>query len=226
MNIDTYQISDIQEHSIDVKNRELFLHSHINTNTDNPGVEYRMASNFIKNIRILDSQDNSPILIHMHSIGGNWNDGMAIFDSITMSSSHVTILTYGQAESMSSIILQAADLRIMTENSYFMCHFGSNGYEGNFLDVQNASKFEELAAQIMINIYANKAIKGKFFKDYYKEVTPEKVGNFIKRKLKDGDWYMGPQEAINYGFADHLMNTSSKKLSSIKDIKDLLNNGG
>ena len=45
----------------------------------------------------------------MHSVGGNWNDGMAIFDAIELCQSYVTIIVYGQAESMSSIILQAAD---------------------------------------------------------------------------------------------------------------------
>ena len=42
---------------------------------------------------------------------------MAIFDAIKICRSHVTILVYGQAESMSSIILQAADKRIMMPNS-------------------------------------------------------------------------------------------------------------
>ena len=44
---------------------------------------------------------------------------------------------------MSSIVLQAADTRVMMPNTYFMCHFGSNGCEGSFLDVQNAAKFEK-----------------------------------------------------------------------------------
>ncbi len=48
----------------------------------------------------------------MHSVGGSWNDGMAIFDAIQLSKSYVTIISYGQAESMSSVILQAADKRV------------------------------------------------------------------------------------------------------------------
>ena len=44
---------------------------------------------------------------------------------------------------MSSIVLQAADKRVMMPNSYFMCHFGSSGYSGNYLDVQKAATFEK-----------------------------------------------------------------------------------
>ena len=98
---------------------------------------YRMATTFIKNIRLLDQIKNEPIIIHMDSLGGNWGDGMAIYDAIKISRSHVTILVYGQAESMSSIILQAANKRITMPNAYFMCHYGSSASAGNYLDTQN-----------------------------------------------------------------------------------------
>ena len=61
----------------------------------------------------------------MHSVGGEWSDGMAIYDAISMSRSYITIIAYGQAESMSSIIFQAADRRLITPNTYFMSHYGS-----------------------------------------------------------------------------------------------------
>ena len=123
LNIDT--ISDVHGYGLDVKNREIYLHGYIANTDEDPGVEYRMATSFYKNIRMLDALSRDPIIIHMHSIGGNWSDGMAIYDAITLSRSYVTIVAYGQAESMSSIILQAADKRVMTPNSYFMLHYGS-----------------------------------------------------------------------------------------------------
>ena len=101
-------MENIHALSLDVRQREVYLHGTHGAFEEDPGVEYRMASTFIKNIRILDSIKNDPILIHMHSIGGSWTDGMAIYDAIQVCKSHVTVLVYGQAESMSSIILQAA----------------------------------------------------------------------------------------------------------------------
>jgi ATP-dependent Clp protease protease subunit len=166
---------------------------------------------------MLDTMSNEPIIVHMHSIGGNWNDGMAIYDSISLCKSYVTIVVYGQAESMSSIILQAADNRVMTPNSYFMCHFGSSGYSGNYLDVQKGAAFEKKMTDAMLNIYTEQCMRGKYFKEHYNEPEFEKVKNYLKRKLKDGDWFMEANEAVYYGLADCVLDT--RKCKDIDNLK-------
>ena len=208
---------NMHSYNVDTKQREIYLHGHHGSFDDDPGVEYRMSTTFIKNIRHLDSQKNEPILVHMHSIGGNWGDGMAIYDAIKLAKSHVTILVYGQAESMSSIILQAADNRIMMPNAYFMSHYGSSCASGSYLDTQNWSKFETVILDAMLDIYTDRCKKGKFFKEHYKSVTEDKVKNYIRRKLKCGDWYLTSHEAVYYGFADGVI--SSKKYGSINNLK-------
>ena len=210
-------IDDIHSQNIDVKNREIFLHGQHGSFDDDPGVEYRMATTFIKNIRHLDQIKNEPIIIHMHSLGGNWGDGMAIYDAIKLSRSHITIVVYGQAESMSSIILQAADNRIMMPNSYFMSHYGSSSSAGNFLDTQNWAKFESIILDTMLDIYVESCMKGKFFKEKYTDPTESKVRTFIKKKLKDGDWYLNSNEAVYYGFADGVLST--RKYRGISSLK-------
>lgn len=210
-------LSDVQSYGIDVKNREIYLHGYIANTDEDPGVDYKMAATFYKNIRLLDSVSTNPIIIHMHSIGGSWNDGMAIFDAISLSRSYVTVITYGQAESMSSVILQAADKRVMMPNAYFMCHFGSSGYSGNYLDVQKGAVFEKKMTEKMLDIYSESCINGKYFKEQYEEPTQEKVKNFLKRKLKDGDWYLDANEAVYYGFADLVLST--RKFNSINSLK-------
>jgi len=215
MNIDT--ISDVNTYGIDVKNREIFLHSYIGGKEEEPGVDYRMTAMFYKNLRLLDGVNQEPIIIHMHSVGGSWYDGMAIYDAITVAQSYVTIIVYGQAESMSSIILQAADERVMMPHAYFMCHFGSTGYEGNHLDVQRAMAFEKKECEAMLDIYAERMITGQYMKDSYTSLTTEKVKNFLKRKLKDGDWYLNAEESVYYGFADNVL--ESKKYPNIDSLK-------
>lgn len=204
----TDAISDLNFFDVDYKNREIFLHNYISENEDNPGVDYRMSSTFYKNLRFLDCINNNPIIIHMHSIGGYWNDGMVIFDSIQASKSYITIVAYGQAESMSSIILQAADLRVMMPNAYFMCHFGSSHIGGNFLDAQKAFEYEKRMAEKMLDIYAERALPGKYFSSNYKTPTKEKVKEFIRRKFREGDWYLDAEEAVYYGFADKVIGSS------------------
>lgn len=213
--IDT--ISDVNHYGLDFKNREIYLNSFIGNSEDDPGVDYRMAGIFYKNIRLLDSANQQPIIIHMHSMGGHWNDGMAIFDAISTARSFVTIVVYGQAESMSSIILQAADNRVMMPNSYFMCHYGSSSPEGNYLDVQKAVLFEKRDVELMLNIYAANIVKGQHMKENYKNPDEEKAKNFLKRKLKDGDWYLDAEDAVHYGFADHVI--KSKRFPTIDSLK-------
>jgi ATP-dependent protease ClpP protease subunit len=205
LNVDP--ISDINSYGIDFRNREIYLHSYVGNTDEDPGVDYRMASTFYKNIRLLDSQNKKPILIHMHSIGGEWADGMAIFDAISICQSFVTILVYGQAESMSSIILQAADRRVMMPNSYFMCHYGSSGYDGTYQNVQKAASFEKREAEYMMDIYADHMLESPYIKAKYTEPTHEKVKNLLKRKFKDGDWYLNSEETVYHGFADHVINS-------------------
>ena len=213
----TDPIGEVHSYGVDVAQREIHLHGYHGSFEEDPGVEYRMASTFIKNIRHLDTKSRDPIFVHMHSIGGNWNDGMAIYDAISICRSHVTILVYGQAESMSSIILQAADERIMTANAYFMCHFGSSGMTGDYLSVQNAISFEKTMTESMLDIYTNRCVKGKYFKEHYKMVTPEKVKSYIKRKISGGDWYLNSHESVYYGFADGVI--SSKKFGNGHIVK-------
>jgi len=215
VNVDT--ISDLNTYGLDCKNREIYLHSFIGNTDEDPGVDYRMASIFYKNLRLLDTINLDPIVIHMHSIGGSWNDGMAIFDAISMARSFITVLVYAQAESMSSIILQAADRRVMMPNSYFMCHYGNSNHGGNYLDVQKAVLFEKRDMELMLDIYTEGVVKGKYMKDNYTGVNEEKVKNFLKRKFKDGDWYLDAEEAVYYGFADGVL--KSKQFPTIDSLK-------
>lgn len=215
--LNTEMVDAIHNYGIDPKNRELYLHGYVVNTEEDPGIEYKMAATFYKNIRMLDTISNDPIIIHMHSLGGNWNDGMVIYDAIKLCKSHVTIIAYGQAESMSSIIFQAADKRVMMPNAYFMCHFGSSGYFGNYLDVQKAGVFHKKITEKMLDIYTESCINGKYFKEHYTEPEYEKVKNYLKRKLKDGDWYLDANESVYYGFADMVLNhRKHKTIDSLK----------
>ena len=68
-------VSDIQSYGIDVKNRELYLHGYIANTDDDPGVDYKMASTFYKNI-------NSAIILQNASTqfadGGEFGFGAEI----------------------------------------------------------------------------------------------------------------------------------------------------
>ena len=206
-NYDKDLLYDLHNYGANLDTREIFLHNYYSSDdSENPGVEYRMSNTFLKNIRALEIKSDKPITIHMQSVGGEWSDGMAIYDAIVMSKCFITMIAYGQAESMSSIILQAADKRLITPNTYFMSHYGSTEAGGGYLDVQNWVKYEKRICDIMIDIYTQSCVYGKYFKEKYgSNPDPEKVKAFLSRKLKSGDWYLDAESAVYYGFAEEII---------------------
>ena len=176
-----------------------------------PGVEYVMANRFIRNLNLcMRVNPEVPLVIHMKTCGGDYTEGMAIYDAIRSFPWPVTILNYTHARSMSSLILQAGNKRVMMPNSYFMFHDGTFGMEGTVKQVKSAVKFEKLAEHTMLDIYA-KAMKyhGKF---------ADKSQQIIKKWLrgqmdKFEDVYLTANQAIEYGFADEIFNADWSSLT-------------
>ena len=142
------------ENNLDVDNRTIYMGSISSNDGTESGVDSFMAESFIKGIHILESKNNSPITIIMNNPGGDWYHGMAIYDAIRNTKNHCTIKVYGYAMSMGSIILQAADHRIMMPNSKFMIHNGTSSYINMSLPL--AKKWvheEERINEDMENIY-------------------------------------------------------------------------
>jgi ATP-dependent protease ClpP protease subunit len=164
-----------------------------------------MSVTFIKNLRALSIEGTGDIKIHMQSTGGEWADGMAMYDAIQLCKSKITIVSYGQTESMSTIILQAADRRLLTKNSYFMVHYGTSGYISQYQNVHNWLEYDKKICNDMMEIYSSKCIKGQFFKEKGYDIN--KVKKYLHRKFKDGDWYMSAEDAVYYGFADGIIST-------------------
>jgi ATP-dependent protease ClpP protease subunit len=200
-------LKDFHDYSANINTREIFLHNYFQgEDNQNPGVEYKMANTFIKNLRALDIKNDMNITIHAHSIGGEWADGMAIYDAIQMCRSYITMIIYGQAESMSSIFLQAADYRYMTPNSHFMCHYGSSDINTDYLSAMQQADYERRICDVMFNLYAKRCVNGKFFYEKFgKKPSEKQVKQFLIRKFKNGDWYLDAEEAVYYGFADSIL---------------------
>lgn len=197
-------LTDVHYHNINVFTREVFLHGYYGSgDNEEPGVEYRMATTFEKNLRILDQEGQANILVHMHTFGGDWNDGMGMYNAIEFARSPVTILVYAHARSMSSIILQAASKRVLMPDADFMIHFGMEGNEDNYLAYMSAADTSKKAAERMLRIYAKRCINGEYFQSRYKSLTEEKVMAFLGRKIQErGDWWLDAEKACYYGFAD------------------------
>jgi len=172
---------------------------------DEPGVEYAMASRFIKNMNVVMGQSAAPILIHMKTCGGEWVEGMAIYDMIRACPNKVTILNYTHARSMSSIIFQAADKRVMMPHSTFMFHEGEMEFSGTPKMFRSAHDEEVKALSTMLDIYATSLKrKGKMSK-----MRPAKIREWLMEQMdKKEDVYFSATEAVEYGFADEVFGSN------------------
>lgn len=171
---------------------------------DENGVEYVMSKRLIQNINLcMRANEGKPIVIHMKTCGGDWNEGMAIYDAIRSCPSKVTILNYTHARSMSSLIFQAADKRVMMPHSHFMYHDGTYGDIGTVKQVKSGIDFYQEAEDIMLGIYADKMnIKGEF-----KDKGIQKIKKYLREQMdKKEDVFIRAERTVELGLADEIFN--------------------
>ena len=195
-------ISDIHSHQINHHTRELYIHGVYAS--EEPGVDYRMATTFTKNMHVLEHQGKKNILAHMHTIGGEWPDGMAMFDAIRHATSSVTVLVYAQASSMSGVILQAADKRVMMPSTHFLIHHGSIVVDSTSEAAEEAIVQNKKDMAAMLRIFADRAKNGEYFSE--RRYGVKRIMGFLDQKIRHkNDWYLSAEEAVYYGFADGIL---------------------
>lgn len=149
---------------------------------------YTMLS---KNLMLLDRGGNT-IVIHLFSEGGDVTAARAIYRRIRECKDHVRIVVYGEASSSASIILQAADERIMTPESILMLHLGEEEISDSHpRNLDRIVAFNRKTEEWMKNIYLQR-IKNK-------------KPRFTKSKLDDilmFDSYFTADQALEYGLID------------------------
>ena len=190
-------IDRFYDYDIHVETRTLWMGS-VSVDMDGEsGTDANMAERVIKGLHLLDLSaptGDKPITIIMNNLGGDWYHGMAIYDAIKACKNHVTVKVFGYVMSMGSIIIQAADKRIMSPNSRMMIHYGTQGYHGHTKDFIRWAKEVEKVDEEMESIYMEKI----------KERNP----SFTLHKLKEMckfDTFLNSKEALGVGLIDEIL---------------------
>lgn len=191
-------ITDISDHNIFLEKREIFLS---NNHKEDDDINTTLAAQFVKNLRLLDSINNDPITVHLLAgLGGDIDAGFVIFDYLSSSKSKITLVVHGNACSMSSVIVQSADIRLMMPNSYMMIHCTKVGVD--YVNTLAASSLIEKLKEDedkILNIYVDRCKNGKYFDGW----KLSKIKTFIKNKLKSKeDWYVNCKDCVDFGLAD------------------------
>jgi len=204
--------------------REMFL---LPLESEDSEIITKTATHFLKNLRLLEAESKNPIVLHSFSLGGDWYDGMVIYDAIKYSTCKFVIISYGIAASMASLIPQAVfpqGKRITMPNCDWMIHEGYTATQGTYRQVLSGAQWDTILRSRTYQMYTEPCMKtGEFFKDK----KQSQVKSYIKRKLESKeDWWMSSEDSIKYGFCDHIvgekgMETVDKIVKNVSRILQL-----
>jgi len=172
--------------------RILYLGSLSTAGDEESGTDHRMCEDFIKGLTFLHKiNKNKPITVYMNNPGGCWYSGMAMFDLMRECPCHITMIAIGQVFSMGSIILQAADTRVITKSCEMMIHDGTDGYSGHPKALEAWAKASKRARQRMYEIYLDR-IKAK---------KPRMSINKVEQMCTT-DTIFTAEQSVEFGLAD------------------------
>lgn len=202
------RLEEIHDYGIDTEHFMIYLQGVEDNQVDDvedvqePGVEFRMANRFIKNLDVLTGIDSDrPITVSMKTCGGSWEEGMAIYDAILTAPNPVTVINYTWARSMSSIILQAANKRVMMPHSTFMFHMGTFASSGTWKQFFADADFAVRTADEMLKVYIDRMKKQGKAKHWSRKRIEDWL---IEQMDKKEEVYFKAEDAIKWGFADEI----------------------
>ena len=145
---------------------------------------------------LLSAEDpNADIWLYINSPGGSVTAGMAIFDTMNWIPNDVATVAMGLAASMGQFLLSAGTpgKRYATPHSRVMMHQPSGGVGGTASDIK-------IQAEQLLHIKRQMA-----------ELIAQHTGQTAEQITLDSDrdrWFTA-QEAKDYGFVDHVFQTST-----------------
>lgn len=145
---------------------------------------------------LLAAEDpQADIYLYINSPGGSITAGMAIYDTMQYIKPDVVTVAMGMAASMGQFLLTAGapGKRFATPHARILMHQPSGGVGGTASDIRiNANLILSMKRQLS-------------------EITAQRTGKTVEQIMADSDrdnWFTA-QEALEYGFIDHVVEHAS-----------------
>ncbi|GAA4192409.1 ATP-dependent Clp protease proteolytic subunit [Gryllotalpicola kribbensis] len=155
------------------------------------------ANEIAAKLLLLAAEDpKKDIYLYINSPGGSITAGMAIYDTMQFVPNDIVTVGIGMAASMGQLLLTAGTKgkRYITPNARVLLHQPHGGFGGTASDIQTQ-------AQLISDM------KKRLF-----QITAEATGKTFEQVTADGDrdhWF-NAQEALEYGFVDHIRDTATE----------------
>ncbi|MER3388962.1 MAG: ATP-dependent Clp protease proteolytic subunit [Microcella sp.] len=154
------------------------------------------ANEIAAKLLLLAAEDpDKDIYLYINSPGGSVTAGMAIYDTMQFVPNDIVTVGIGMAASMGQLLLTSGTKgkRYITPNARVLLHQPHGGFGGTSSDIQTQ-------AQLINDMKTRLA-----------EITAEQTGKTVEQINKDGDrdrWFSA-QQALEYGFVDHIRASAS-----------------
>jgi ATP-dependent Clp protease protease subunit len=154
------------------------------------------ANEIAAKLLLLAAEDpKKDIYLYINSPGGSITAGMAIYDTMQFVPNDIVTVGIGMAASMGQLLLTAGTKgkRYITPNARVLLHQPHGGFGGTSSDIQTQ-------AQLIVDM------RTRLF-----QITAEATGKTVEQVTADGDrdhWF-NAQEALEYGFVDHIRDTAT-----------------
>lgn len=154
------------------------------------------ANEICAKMLLLAAEDSTKdIFLYINSPGGSITAGMAIYDTMQYVPNDVVTVGIGMCASMGQFLLTsgAKGKRFITPNTRVLLHQPSGGFGGTAADIQTQA--------FLINDMKKKLAA----------ITAKQTGKTVEQVMDDGDrdrWFTA-QEALEYGFVDHIQEFAS-----------------
>lgn len=152
-------IERFYDYDIHIESRTLFIGDSRGEGDNEGEIDADVSQRAIKGFHLLTAAAaDKPVTVYINSFGGCFYNGMAIYDAIKACPCHITAYVCGSAMSMGSLILQAADTRLIYPHATMMLH---DGYDTRVGDVPqtffNWAEYSRKMRTVMYKIYADRS---------------------------------------------------------------------
>jgi ATP-dependent Clp protease protease subunit len=155
-------------------------------------VDDNVANVVIAQLLFLDSQDSKrDVKLYVNSPGGSVTAGLAIYDTMQYIKSDVSTICVGMAASMAAVLLSAGKKgkRFVLPNSEVLLHQVMGQAGGQAVEI-------EISAKHIMKI-----------KERLNKILAKHTGQPLSKieKDTDRDFYLGAEEAKEYGIVDEII---------------------
>jgi len=160
----------------------------------------QVANVIIAQLLYLEREDpDKDVSLYIHCPGGIISAGLAIYDTMQLIKPDVSTICVGLAASMGTLLLCAGakGKRYALPNSTIHMHQAFGGAQGQAADI-------EIAAREIMRM--QELIRGILVK--HTGQTLEKITHDTDR-----DFYLNPEQAVEYGLVDEVLGKSAKKVA-------------